>query len=316
MSVDPERPVTLRGESVPTGAQLRISVAGLGNLVGVTRDVSGGTTTVRIADYVPLKGGLYALEGTLLVGGIERCVVGFWASLGEFGVPVATRAAAASGVAGLGALASVPYSASGMNVKLKANVALNRRRPRGLRRWLPVPAWKRTLVGMVVGALTGLCVSVLLQQGDHTPVTRQRRAERDPGRWSDVRGRVLHRCHHHLREAAQRGVITESQVAVALRRLYNPSIHGQARERPAPKRSSTNRTAARPSVGVPGDPGLPPALGRRAAVHLRPADAAVRQRLSGVRAFRLRAPVRPDGRLPGSAAVPHRPVRRDCRRRR
>lgn len=171
VSVAPEQSVTLSGQNVPPGAQLRLSVAGLGGLAGVTRNISGGVTTVRIADYVPLKGGLYALDGVLLVGGRQVCSVRFSATLGEFGGPVATGAAAASGVAGLGALASVPYSASGTNLKLRANVAIHRRRPRGLRRWLPVPAWKRTIFGMIIGALTGLCVSVLLQQGGITPLS-------------------------------------------------------------------------------------------------------------------------------------------------
>lgn len=171
LEVDPEQPVTLRGENVPPGAQLRLSVAGLGGRAGVTRGVSGGVTQVRIADYVPLKGGLYALDGTLLASGREVCTVRFSAKLGEFGGPVAVGSAAASAVAGAAALGSAASAASGVTVNLKARVALQRRRPTGIRRWLPAPNVKRTIISMFTGALTGVCITVLLQQGGITPLS-------------------------------------------------------------------------------------------------------------------------------------------------
>ena len=71
----------------------------------------------------------------------------------------------------MGSLASGPFAASGMNAKLTLKAKLQRRRPRGWRRFLPVPAWKRTITGTIVGAITGLCVAVLLQQGGVTPLS-------------------------------------------------------------------------------------------------------------------------------------------------
>ena len=69
-----------------------------------------------------------------------------------------------------GALASVPLAANGMTAKLNAKVQLQRRRPRGWRRVFPVPAWKRTLYSMVTGAITGLALTVVLQQAAVTPL--------------------------------------------------------------------------------------------------------------------------------------------------
>jgi len=171
LTADPEQPVTLRGENVPPGAQFRLSVAGLGGLVGITRDVSAGVTTIRIADYLPLKNGLYALDGTLLASGAELCTVRFSAKLGEFGGPVAVGSVAASAVAGAAALGSAALAASGVVVNMKAKVALQRRRPTGIRRWLPKPNVKRTILSAFTGALAGVCITVLLQQGGITPLS-------------------------------------------------------------------------------------------------------------------------------------------------
>jgi hypothetical protein len=91
--------------------------------------------------------------------------------VGEFGGPVATAAVATTAVAGAGALASVPLSSNGMNAKLKAKVQLQRRRPRGWRRFLPVPAWKRTVISTLVGAVTGLAIAVVLQQAGRAPLS-------------------------------------------------------------------------------------------------------------------------------------------------
>ena len=73
--------------------------------------------------------------------------------------------------AGLGALASAPLSANGINAKVNLKVQVQRRRPRGIRRWLPVPAWKRTMFSTVTGVITGLGVAVLLQQGGFAPLS-------------------------------------------------------------------------------------------------------------------------------------------------
>ena len=48
---------------------------------------------------------------------------------------------------------------------------LQRRRPRGLRRWLPTPAWKRTIFSTVTGVITGLAIAVVMQQSGFAPLS-------------------------------------------------------------------------------------------------------------------------------------------------
>ncbi|MSQ12690.1 MAG: hypothetical protein EXR47_00820 [Dehalococcoidia bacterium] len=133
--------------------------------------MSSGASQVRIADYLPLKSGPSALDGTLLASGAEVCTVRFSAKLGEFGGPVAVGSAAVSAVACAMALGSAAAAASGVTITMKAKVALQRRRPTGIRRWLPTPNVKRTIISMFTGALTGVCITVLLQQGGITPLS-------------------------------------------------------------------------------------------------------------------------------------------------
>ncbi len=67
---------------------------------------------------------------------------------------------------GPGAVAGTALAAHGANAKLEAELRLkiHRRRRRGWRRWLPVPAWKRTVISTVLGAFTGLAATVVLLQ--------------------------------------------------------------------------------------------------------------------------------------------------------
>ncbi len=85
-----------------------------------------------------------------------------------------TTAIVASGVAavaGVGALASALLAANGLSAKLDAKVQVARRSPRGLRRILPVPAWKRSIFSTFVGALTGLGLAVVTQQAGTNPLS-------------------------------------------------------------------------------------------------------------------------------------------------
>jgi hypothetical protein len=78
---------------------------------------------------------------------------------------VVTVATAVTAVTGAGALASEAYAANGSNAKLKLKVKVERRRRSGLRRWIPMPAWKRIVTSTIVGAIMGLAGTALLQQG-------------------------------------------------------------------------------------------------------------------------------------------------------
>jgi hypothetical protein len=161
----------------PGRRQVRLNIVGLGfGFEGITRDVSptpgADPIELSVGDVLPsVVRGLYQIEGTLIDDGVEICSVVFNLRLGDFGGPVATAAVATTAVAGTAALASVPLASNGMNAKLKAKVQLRRRRPTGWRRFIPVPAWKRTIVSTLIGAVTGLATTVLLQQAGVKPLS-------------------------------------------------------------------------------------------------------------------------------------------------
>ena len=160
----------------PDRREIRLSIVAFGySIDAITEELDPvpGSAPVRVdvGEELPdIARGLFQVEGTLIDDGVEVCTVGFNVRVGEFGGPVVNSAAAASAVAGAGALAGVPLAANGMTAKLNAKVQLQRRRPRGWRRVFPVPAWKRTLFSMVTGAITGLALTVVLQQAAVTPL--------------------------------------------------------------------------------------------------------------------------------------------------
>ena len=77
-------------------------------------------------------------------------------NISGFGGTTAYAATGVTALAGIGALASASLAANGLSTKLDAKVQIARRRPRGLRRWVPMPAWKRSIFSTLVGAVTGL----------------------------------------------------------------------------------------------------------------------------------------------------------------
>ena len=163
--------------SPPAHRQVRLSVSGLGfDLEGVTIDLGSGAALNRVSlevgEVLPsFARGLYRLDAILIDDGTERCTVSFDIRVGEFGGPVATAAAATTAVAGAGVLLSVPLTSNGMNARLKLKVQLQRRRPTGWRRILPVPAWKRTIISTLIGAITGLATALVLQQAGQAPLS-------------------------------------------------------------------------------------------------------------------------------------------------
>ena len=117
----------------------------------------------RVADYARYARGLYKLEGTLLTNDQETvCAATMRLQITGFGGVVGPAAAAAAVVAGVGSVVGASLAARGARVKLK--VQMQRRRRRGWRRWFPAPAWKRRVVSTLMGAFTGLAVTVVLQQ--------------------------------------------------------------------------------------------------------------------------------------------------------
>ena len=172
LRVEPDAVLLISAEDIPPDASVRWSVAGFGtDIATVTRDLSAGDVRVELADFSSHVRGLFKINSTLIAGAKEVCSVSFRVRVEGFGGTVATVATAVSAVGGVGSLASAPFTASGMNAKLSAKVKLQRRRPRGWRRVVPLPAWKRTIISTVVGAFTGLGAAVLLQQTGVTPLS-------------------------------------------------------------------------------------------------------------------------------------------------
>lgn len=169
LEVDPDAILRIRVENPPPNPQLRWRVGGLpGDLASGQRDLGRGPGEVDVRQVSEHIRGLYEINGTLLSGAREVCSLDFKVRITGFGGTAAIASTAAAGVAGLGALASAAYTARGARLKVQLKVQLQRRRPRGWRRWVPVPAWKPTIIGTITGAMTGFLATVALQQGGLT----------------------------------------------------------------------------------------------------------------------------------------------------
>ena len=124
-----------------------------------------------MADFSSHARGVYVVEGALFSGPTELCSIPFELYITGFSGTTAIVASGVAAVAGVGALASAPLAANGLSAKLDAKVQVARRRPRGLRRILPVPAWKRSIFSTFVGALTGLGLAFVTQQAGINPLS-------------------------------------------------------------------------------------------------------------------------------------------------
>jgi len=172
LRVEPDATLLISAEGVQPDAKLSWRLRGFGTQITIRESQvgSGAIPPISVADFSAHLRGLYEVEATLTYGRAKICTFPFRVQIAGFGGTVAAFAIAASTMGGLAALSSAPIAASGMNAKLKAKVQLARRRPQGWRRWLPVPAWKRTLISTIIGAFTGLGIAIVLQQGGIAPL--------------------------------------------------------------------------------------------------------------------------------------------------
>ena len=172
IEIEPDAVLTIRGVDLLSNSVLHWGVQGLGTeLAGKDLRFTSGLTKVDLADFSPSTRGIYQIEGTLFSGLKELCTMPFRVNISGFGGPLAYAATGVSAVAGAGALATASLAANGLSAKLDAKVQISRRRPRGWRRWVPVPAWKRTIFSTLLGAVTGLGLAVLMQQGGISPLS-------------------------------------------------------------------------------------------------------------------------------------------------
>ena len=128
-------------------------------------------TTVNVADFSSQARGIYKLKGTLLSGLTELCSIPFMINISDFGGTTAYAATGVTALAGIGALASASLAANGLNAKVDAKAQVARRRPPGWPRWVPVPAWKRSVFSTLMGAVIGVGLAVLMQQTGFSPLS-------------------------------------------------------------------------------------------------------------------------------------------------
>ncbi len=170
--VEPDSVLTIRGVNLPVDARLHLGVQGLGTeLAGKDIQISNGVTTINVAEFSGHARGIYVIKVALFSGPVELCSIPFELTVSEFGGTTALAATGVTVVAGVGALASAPLAANGLNAKVDANVQVARRRPQGWRKWVPIPAWKSSILSTIVGALTGLGIAVVMQQSGIEPLT-------------------------------------------------------------------------------------------------------------------------------------------------
>ncbi len=185
--IEPQDDLTVRVLNAPPSGRIELSVllplgkrihsppmSWSGQPAGEEHDfeLSAEQYTKLAERYVRHLRGLYSVEATLYPDDSDDsdarpiCVVPFKLRVGGFGgiaPPVAAGAAAAAGAASV--VAGV-WAVSGSYTKLDLKLAVRRRRGRnvGWTRWIPAPAWRRTIVATVLGALTGALTTLALQQ--------------------------------------------------------------------------------------------------------------------------------------------------------
>lgn len=201
LALDPEATMTVRVKNVPPRGRVDLFVR-LPFGQSVKREFTwdglvAGTDHVETfgpddyGDYVNLVRGAYPLEVNMFVGETVLCSIPFEVRVGEAGIqgPVGTAAAAASGVAAVGTVAIAGWAAASTaasnaassaassaasgaatpEVRLKLTLA--RRRQRGWRRYFPIPSLKKTVIGSILGTITGILISLTLQQGGFESLT-------------------------------------------------------------------------------------------------------------------------------------------------
>ncbi len=170
--VEPDAVLRVRVEDPPDNARLKWSGGRLfGDIGSATRDIGTTPIEIDVDSFSSYVRGLFEIEGTLLSGSREVCSVSFELQIEGFAGVTAIASAGATGAAGLVSIAGVPGAANATAAKANANVQIRRRRRQGWRRWLPVPAWRRTIFGFFTGAITGIGGTIIMQQAAINPLS-------------------------------------------------------------------------------------------------------------------------------------------------
>ena len=178
ITVDPDAVLDVGVRNPPRNGTLRVRVAGFPAepFQRTYRFQSDGSDvnveSFSIADYARWARGIYSLEGELLDStGQTICEVALQVRIGGFGGLAGVASAVAAGIGGATVVFNVSSSVANTRARIKVDLALERRRRRGLRRWLPFPSLKSTITGSILGTISGVVVVVLLQQSGITPIS-------------------------------------------------------------------------------------------------------------------------------------------------
>ncbi|MCH7735295.1 MAG: hypothetical protein IH868_06870 [Chloroflexi bacterium] len=122
-------------------------------------------------DYVEHLRGVYEVRAQLYTGNRLDCEWTFKVKIGGFGGIAPPATAAVAGTAGLVAVGTGAWAGMGSNTKLDLKIAIRRRRASGMWRWIPTIAWRKTTTSTIIGVITGLLVSLALQQAGLVPLS-------------------------------------------------------------------------------------------------------------------------------------------------
>jgi hypothetical protein len=177
LEIDPKEPLTLRFKNPPPIGHVDLTLKlPFGQSISKSYEWSAlARTDEFVLDIGPedygrfadLARGAYPLEVTTFSADTPVCTVPFQVSLG-LGIsgPIGAAAAATSAAAAATALAAAGGVARTATppppVSLK--VAVERRRKQGWRKYGPVPSLKRTIIASLMGTVTGIAITLALQQ--------------------------------------------------------------------------------------------------------------------------------------------------------
>lgn len=169
LTLDSDAILRVETHGVPDGSAALLRFTGFGfsldRSIGSLRD---GEVFLNVSDHAQNLRGVYNVALVVQQSGHDLCVNRFLANIEGPASTIETASVGAlAGTAALSLVSSI-FASRGMDLKMKAQI---QRRRRGWRRFVPVPAWKRMVVSMFVGALLGFAFSFYLQQDGIRPLS-------------------------------------------------------------------------------------------------------------------------------------------------
>ncbi|GEM_PF-3479648 len=132
-----------------------------GTLPAVTAGAAAITAAAAVAASAWAAAGTTAAS-TLATGSASTASAA--ASAGSTAA-TGTATSGSTAAAGASSLADRASDLVSFEGETSLEIEIQRRRKTGWRRWVPVPNWKRSIIGTTIGTVTGVLGSIFLQQG-------------------------------------------------------------------------------------------------------------------------------------------------------